>query len=109
MTSKEYLNNFTRITGEMLSLTTKKNADYANDDDAFANFRTFGELGILVRMSDKFARLKTALYDRKSMSVSDETVEDTILDLATYSVLLLAYRREREDSTEPIQDTRRTH
>ena len=45
------------------------------------------------RMSDKFARLRTALYDRKDMAVSDETVEDTVLDLATYAVLLLAYRR----------------
>ena len=93
-TSKEYLDSFEKITGEMLALTTKKNADYANENDAFANFRTFGELGILVRMSDKFARLKTALYDRKSMSASDETVEDTILDLATYAILLLSYRRE---------------
>ena len=93
-TSKEYLESFAKITADMLALTTKKNADYANENDAFANFRTFGELGILVRMSDKFARLKTALYDRKSMSVSDETVEDTILDLATYSILLLSYRRE---------------
>lgn len=93
-TSKEYLDSFEKITGEMLALTTKKNADYANENDAFANFRTFGELGILVRMSDKFARLKTALYDRKDMSVSDETVEDTILDLATYAILLLSYRRE---------------
>jgi hypothetical protein len=92
-TRKEYLENFADITKEMLDLTTKKSNDYASDEDPFANFRTFGELGILVRMSDKFARLKTALYDRKDMAVSDETVEDTILDLATYAILLLCYRR----------------
>jgi len=92
-TRKEYLENFADITKEMLDLTTKKSNDYASDEDPFANFRTFGELGILVRMSDKFARLKTALYDRKDMAVSDETAEDTILDLATYAILLLCYRR----------------
>jgi hypothetical protein len=92
-TRKEYLENFATITEEMLALTTKKSNDYASDDDPFRNFRAFGELGILVRMSDKFARLRTALYDRKDMAVSDETVEDTVLDLATYAVLLLAYRR----------------
>lgn len=92
-TREEYLQNFQKITGEMLALTSAKNADYASDSDPFANFRTFGELGILVRMSDKFARLKTLLVDKKDATVANETVEDTILDLATYSVLLLTYRR----------------
>jgi hypothetical protein len=92
-TRKEYLENFAGITKEMLELTTKKNNDYASEDDPFRNFRAFEELGILVRMSDKFARLRTALYDRKELAVDDETVEDTILDLATYAVLLLCYRR----------------
>jgi hypothetical protein len=90
---KKYLESFAGITKEMLELTTKKNNDYASDDDPFRNFRAFEELGILVRLSDKFSRLRTALYDRKDMAVSDETVEDTILDLATYAVLLLCYRR----------------
>lgn len=92
-TRADYLENFQKITQQMLQLTEAKSADYASDSDPFANFRTFGELGILVRMSDKFARLKTALVDKKEMSVSKETIEDTILDLATYAVLLLSYRR----------------
>ena len=92
-TRQEYLENFAGITKEMLELTTKKSNDYASDLDPFANFRTFGELGILVRMSDKFARLKTALYDRRDMAVTTESVEDTIIDLATYAILLLAYRK----------------
>jgi hypothetical protein len=89
----EYLQNFKAITEQMYALTYAKNSDYASDEDPFANFRTFGELGILVRMSDKFARLKTLLIDKKEVVVSDETVEDTILDLATYAALLLSYRR----------------
>jgi len=89
----EYLDNFAEVTKQMLEITAKKSNDYASDDDPFRNFREFGELGILVRMSDKFSRLRTALYDRKDMAVSDETVEDTILDLATYAILLLSYRR----------------
>ena len=92
-TRQEYLENFAGITKEMLELTTKKSNDYARDLVPFANFRTFGELGILVRMSDKFARLKTALYDRRDMAVTTESVEDTIIDLATYAILLLAYRK----------------
>ena len=92
-TRKQYLEHFAKVTEDMLDLTTKKSNDYASDADPFANFRMFGELGILVRMSDKMARLKSALHDHKEMAVSEETVEDTILDLATYAILLLSYRR----------------
>jgi hypothetical protein len=92
-TRKEYLENFGKITEEMLALTTKKSNDYASDEDPFKNFRTFGTLGILVRASDKFARLHTALYDKREFKVESETVEDTCLDLATYAILLLCYLR----------------
>ena len=93
MDRAQYLEHFKAVTDTMLQLTTKKNNDYASSSDPFANFKEFGELGILVRLSDKFARLRNALHDRKDMAVSDETVEDTVLDLATYAVLLLCYRR----------------
>jgi hypothetical protein len=92
-TREEYLKNFAKITGDMLALTTKKSNDYASPEDPFANFKMFGEIGILVRMSDKMARLKTALYDRREMACTDESIEDTVLDLATYAILLLSYRR----------------
>ena len=92
-TREQYLSEFEKITDQMLGLTTKKNADYGSTVDPFANFRTFGELGILVRMSDKFSRLRTALYEKRELQVSDETIEDTALDLAVYAVLLISYRR----------------
>lgn len=92
-TRKEYLENFDSITKQMRELTGKKSNDYATDEDPFRNFRTFGALGILVRASDKFSRLRTALCDKRELKVSDETVEDTCLDLATYAVLLLCYFR----------------
>lgn len=71
-------------------LMTVKNADYAIDTDPFRNFRMFGELGILVRMSDKLARLRT-FSERGTLAVADESVRDTILDLINYAVLLYGY------------------
>lgn len=73
----------------------KKNQDYGSDEDVFANFRMFGSLGILVRMSDKLQRLKT-FESRKSFAVTEETVEDCLLDLINYAILYKAYLKELE-------------
>jgi hypothetical protein len=92
-TKEDYLREFTKLTEKMRAITERKNNDYATDADPFRNFRTFAELGILVRMSDKFSRLRTAIEDKREFKVDDETIEDTCLDLANYALLLLCYRR----------------
>lgn len=92
-TRERYLMEFGDLLRRMREITTKKNHDYGSENDPFKNFRMFEELGILVRMSDKFARLRTALYEKREFQVADETVEDTALDLAIYSLLLICYRR----------------
>jgi len=92
-TREDYLREFKKLTEKMLEITTKKNNDYGGTSDPFKNFRAFEELGILVRMSDKFARLKTALVEKREFEVKDETIEDTALDLANYALLLICYRR----------------
>jgi hypothetical protein len=84
------------LCNESLELMKKKNQDYATGSDPFRNFRTFGELGILVRMSDKIARLRTFL-ERGQFSVQDESARDSILDLINYSVLLNGMLVEREE------------
>lgn len=89
-TREEYLNDFKQCTTRMLEITTKKNNDYGGTADPFKNFREFGALGILVRMSDKFARLRTAIEEQRKFEV-DESIEDTAIDLANYSLLLLGY------------------
>lgn len=92
-TREQYLADFKRVVMEMVELTARKNHDYGGPTDPWKNFQDFGELGILVRMSDKFARIKTALVEKRGLQVSDETVEDTIKDLAVYAVILLLWRQ----------------
>jgi hypothetical protein len=87
---------------EGLEIIKKKNCDYGANDDCFANFRMFGELGILVRLGDKLSRLKTTIC-RGSAEVKDETIEDTIMDLCNYGQLLLAYRKEQNDIHNQVQ------
>ncbi len=82
-----------------LELIKKKNKDYSNFEDPFANFRLFGELGFLVRMSDKMMRLKQILESGK-VNVQGETFEDSLQDLSNYCNLLLAFLVERRDNEE---------
>jgi hypothetical protein len=66
-----------------------KNRDYGADADPFRNFRAFGALGILVRLSDKLARARTYL-ERGNFAVKDEQIDDTLLDAINYVILLMA-------------------
>ena len=82
-----------------VATSRRKNADYAGDADPFANFRLVEKLGIcsvetgiLVRMTDKMARITNLLQEGRVNQVKDESVDDTLIDLANYSVILAAYR-----------------
>lgn len=83
---------------ENLEIARKKNADYASDQDPFANFNLAPllagisvERGILVRMSDKQARVSNLLD--KPAQVADESIEDSLADLANYALILIARLR----------------
>lgn len=71
----------------------KKNHDYASEADIFRNFRYFGGLGILVRMSDKLARLRS-FEENGVFKVEDERLADTIQDLINYAVIYYAFKQE---------------
>jgi len=78
-----------------LEILKKKNHDYSKGDDALKNFRASEFLGVkmvdgvLARMSDKFMRIGTLLHGADA-KVKEETLEDTILDLVNYAIILKA-------------------
>ena len=102
ITPEEYLRQFRQTTEKMYGITKAKNSDYTADSgDAFANFKVVERLGVcsvetgfLTRMSDKVARL-AGLAKGKEVRVKDEKYEDTLIDLANYSILLAIYLRNR--------------
>lgn len=65
------------------SMYIAKNGDYG---DSFAKVRAEYPQAILIRLSDKFERLKS-LYNSDKQLVKDESVQDTLLDLANYCLL----------------------
>lgn len=77
------------ICTELNSIYEKKNHDYG---DSFAILRKELPNSILIRIYDKYQRLKTLLTGTDP-KVKDETIEDTLKDLANYCIMELVERR----------------
>jgi len=82
---------------EDMGLLKRKGHDYASSDDSLRNFRTWGVLGILIRMDDKMSRLR-GYAQGKGFSVQDEGVKDTLRDLRNYSFLAQVLMEEGEET-----------
>lgn len=104
MTRQEFLQFHKEACEKLMKITSAKNADYTNGsvkDDAFANFKQVEalsicsvEAGFLARMTDKLSRINS--YIKKGeLKVKDEGIEDTLLDLANYSILLAGYLKSK--------------
>lgn len=78
---------FKQITDRMLDLYQKKNADYGGS--VSSTYKTFGLTAFLVRMQDKINRCVSLERNGRDRAVSDERIEDTLIDLANYAVLAL--------------------
>lgn len=85
---------FQDITQEMLELYAKKNRDY---DNSYS--RSLDEDGLLVakiRLGDKFSRFSTLI--KQEALVKDETIEDTLIDMANYSVMTLLWLKNNKST-----------
>jgi hypothetical protein len=72
-----------QICSRLTKLYRDKNSDYG---DSFVKVRKEFPNAILIRLSDKLNRLKT-LYSSKEQMVQDESIIDTLLDLANYCIM----------------------
>lgn len=83
---------FQDVLNEMLDIYEKKNADYGNSYSR--QLDEFGIVAGVVRMSDKMERLKN-LSKGNEAKVKDESVYDTLLDLANYSAMTCMWLRNK--------------
>lgn len=101
MDRKEFLIQMEKNFRAGLKLVEAKNTDYASGNDPFKNFRAAEmlgmtlEQGILLRMSDKMARIGNLL--KSEQKVTDESIEDTLLDLMNYANILLSYQQSKQN------------
>lgn len=84
----------------MGALHDRKQADYGRSNDPFANVRASEDFGIpgwvgaVIRANDKMRRLQAAA---RGQNLRNESVEDSLLDLAVYAVIaLLLFQEENE-------------
>lgn len=87
------MKTFKDILNKMYEIYEKKNADYGN---SFAkSYEEFGLVSPVIRLSDKVERLKTLCT--KEAQVKDESIIDTLIDIAVYAVLTVLEIKKRED------------
>jgi hypothetical protein len=83
---------FREIVNEMVELHDRKNRDYAGGE-YLSNFLMCEKhigvpawVGCVIRLSDKMARIMN-LAKTDEISVGDETITDTLMDLAVYAII----------------------
>ena len=84
----EFMEEYKKIVTETMELCVKKNKDYGSSVQD--TFEKFGDISYLVRITDKYNRI-CSLLNREG-EVKDESIDDTIRDMANYSFLWLASR-----------------
>ena len=86
---------FSGISQEICKLHEKKNNDYG--DAAYESYKDFGLVAYIIRLGDKYRRLKSLTTPGKEQMVKEETVEDTLLDLAAYSIMAIEALRKNKN------------
>lgn len=84
------VNEHEKICKELNALYSAKNHDYG---DSFRKTRSIVPSAILVRLHDKLGRLDSLLMAPESATVKDESIDDTLMDLANYAIMELVERR----------------
>jgi len=100
MNLENQIKQFAAITEQMKSIMFAKGNDYANDD-RLSNFKLAGnisglspELNCLSLIATKVARLGVLLNNDKTPN--NESISDSLLDLANYTVLLTMLLKDKE-------------
>lgn len=86
---------FRRIVTELADLYARKNEDYG---DSFGrSVEKYGFISALTRISDKFNRLESLILAHGNAKVSDESLDDTLKDLAAYCIMTLVAREQQKE------------
>ena len=80
---------FKEIAQGMIELQERKNADYGSSFQKSCD--EFGLVSPAVRLTDKLNRFKTLIG--KESQVKDESIQDTLIDLAAYAIMTVEWMR----------------
>lgn len=95
MSLEERVKRHKEIVEELNRVYEQKNTDYG---DSFAeSVREFGIVAALTRISDKYNRFKRLALGNRNL-VGDESIRDTLLDMANYCIMLSMILEKDEES-----------
>lgn len=80
---------------ELHKLYEKKNHDYG--DSFHISFAEEGMAMPRIRLSDKLNRFKTLSRPSEDRMVSDESIRDTLIDLANYAIMTICEMEVADD------------
>lgn len=84
-----------KVCKELNELYSRKNADYG---DSFGkSYEEFDPVMAAIRMGDKLNRYKALIKRRQQ--VNDESVRDTLIDLANYAVMTVVEMDRQSDGS----------
>ena len=93
MTHDDKMKQLEGIFNKCLEIADAKGRDYSGTTDGMGNFRDFGWRGIVVRLGDKYHRIKNLIMNQgMTRAVHDESIDDTLRDLINYAALALVMR-----------------
>ena len=87
---------FYELLDEIAETHSNKSHDYGGKGSPLANLEIFGWRGVIVRLGDKFCRLKN-FYNQGEFKVKDENLIDTLMDNAIYSLLAIILYKEEQN------------
>ena len=73
---------------------TRKNSDYG--DAAYKGYKKYGDYYFLTQLHNKFTRLENLTINNTKPQVEDESIDDTLLDMANYAVMYLESRHRND-------------
>ena len=85
----KFMKVYKDIVEDMVDTCERKNQDYGSSVQD--TYERFGDMSYLVRITDKYNRL-CSLMTKGEIEVKDESIDDTILDMANYLLLWLTSR-----------------
>lgn len=78
---------FIDITNSLTKIYQAKNQDYGNSFEK--SLYKFGLVASIIRLSDKMNRIES--LSQTKARVKDESIEDTLLDLANYAIMTVIW------------------
>ena len=85
---------YSNILKRMDDTHTRKNNDYG--DAAYQGYKKYGDYYFMVQLHNKFSRLESLTIGNKTQQVKEESIDDTLLDMANYAVMYLESRHRND-------------